>query len=77
MDTIEFAGERYPLKSIDMPFGIRVISASELNDKLMNSDGSYVSEAARLIDEVIFYFVEREYFNLGETELVTIINSEL
>lgn len=77
MDTIDFEGKTYPIKTIKMPFGERTISIDELNDNLMNSDGSYVSEKARLIDENIFYYVEKVYFNLSESELVAQINYEI
>ncbi|MBA3986841.1 MAG: hypothetical protein H0X63_09805 [Flavobacteriales bacterium] len=77
MDTIEFEGKSYPIKNIKMPFGERTISIDELNEKIINSDGSYVSEKARLIDEDIFYYIERKCFNLPETELVAQINSEI
>jgi hypothetical protein len=76
-DMIEFEGIKYPLKYIQMPFGKRAISIEELNDKLMKTDGSYVSEKTRMIDEEIFYFVEKKYFNLPEIEILAIINLEI
>lgn len=74
---IKFEGKEYPSTMISLPFGERRISNVRLNESLMNSDGSYVSEDARRIDERIFYFVDDEVLQLPENELLNIILSEI
>lgn len=77
METIKFNENYYPTMLIKMPFGLRKISTEALNEKLMNFDGSYVSEKARIIDEEIFYFVPEESITLANDEMVNLILSEL
>mgnify|MGYP003665930667 FL=1 len=60
-----------------MPFGERTISTVQLNESLLNLEGSYVSEEARLIDENIFYFVEENVLCFQENEIVNKILSEI
>lgn len=77
MEMIEFEGKSYPTVLIDMPFGERKISTESLNEKLMNFDGSYVSDKARLIDEDIFYFVADKNISFDESKLLKLILSEI
>lgn len=77
MNEIVFQGKSYPIALINMPFGERIISTENLNGVLMNSDGSYVSDEARVLDESIFYFVEDESISISETELTNKILVEL
>ena len=77
METIKFNEKKYPALLLNFPFGERMISVAKLNDSLMNEDGSYVSENARLVDEDIFYFVDEEDLNLNKDELVQLILSEI
>jgi hypothetical protein len=72
-----FQGKEYPITIVNMPFGERVISTENLNGALMNNDGSYISNEARMIDEKIFYFVEEEVFHFSENEIVNKILSEI
>lgn len=74
---IKFEGIEYPTLLLSFPFGERQISTEKLNDNLMNLDGSYVSENARLIDEKIFYFVDEENLSLNKAELTQLILSEI
>lgn len=77
MEMIEFEGIKYPSVIVDLPFGERRISSENLNERLMNFDGSYVSENARLIDEEIFYFVAEKSLALGSDKLVKLILSQI
>ncbi len=77
MDKIVFQGKSYPVTYINMPFGKRMISNEQLNDALMNYDGSYVSNEAKVIDEKIFYFVNDEVLGLSEIDVVDKILSEI
>lgn len=77
MEIIDFKGKKYPTVLIKTNFGERRISTEGLNDSLLNMDGSYVSERARIIDESIFYFVPEEYLSIDHDKLVKLISSEL
>lgn len=74
---IKFEGKEYPSVIVNLPFGERKVSNIQLNESMMNFDGSYVSNEARLIDEEIFYFVEESALGLQETKLVELILSEI
>lgn len=77
MNTINFKGNKYPIKIIDFPFGERKISTINLNHNLMNEDGSYYSEEARFIDEQIFYFVEEKVLYGDRIKIAKLILSEI
>lgn len=77
MEMIEFEGIKYPMVIVDLPYGESRISSETLNENLMNFDGSYVSENARLIDEEIFYFVPEKSLALENDKLVNLILSQL
>lgn len=77
MNEIVFQGKSYPITLVNMPFGERIISTENLNDALMNSDCSYVSDAARMIDETIFYFVENDSIRMSKAELTNKILAEI
>lgn len=77
MNTINFKGNKYPVKSIDFPFSERIISTINLNHNLMNEDGSYYSEEARFIDEQIFYFVEEKVLYGDRIKIAKLILSEI
>ena len=77
METIKFEGKEYPSIILNMPEGERRVSTETLNEALMNFDGSYVSENARIIDEEIFYFVADENIVLKNDKLINLILSEI
>lgn len=77
MEFIEFEGKTFPTVMVNLPFGERKISNIDLNELLLNIDGSYVSEKARLIDESIFYFVEDNVLRFRENEISKLILSEI
>ena len=59
--TINFAGEEYPARLIDVDIpnysGKQLVSIDRLDVALMTKDGGYVSEEARAIDEGVFLYV--------------------
>lgn len=77
MEFIEFEGRKYPTVIVNLPFGERKISNTDLNERLLTTDGNYVSEKARLIDESIFYFVEDRMLRFRKNELSKLILSEI
>ena len=77
IQIIKFQGFKYPIREISFPFGIRTIGVEKLNDVLMNENGGYVSEEARIIDEHIFYFVAKKNFYLTAKKLSLNIIAQL
>lgn len=76
MSTIDFNGEAYPIRDIQMPFGLRTVAVSKLNDALVNAEGTYSTNDAIKVDEKIFFFLNEDEFNLSEMEIVkTILES--
>lgn len=58
-DQIIFAGTDYPVRELWLEedgFTVSIVGEA-LEDVLLNSDGSYVSKEARLIDELIFFYL--------------------
>lgn len=64
-DSIKFNGLEYPIINMDISIGTVAISVESLNEKLMTKDGDYVSEKARHIDELIYYYVEDRNITLS------------
>jgi hypothetical protein len=78
METIEFENARYPIKNIFLPnYGEVTLSTSLLNIKIMNDNGSYSSEEARLIDESILFYVEQNEIHYSENKLIKLINQTI
>ncbi|RYM31333.1 hypothetical protein ERX46_16760 [Brumimicrobium glaciale] len=77
MEEIKFGKNKFPVVKVHLPFGESFVSILRLNRALMNMEGNYVSEEARLIDEKIFYFVEENQLKMSETKLVDLILSEI
>lgn len=72
MMTINFDGEEYPARLIDIS-GKRLISIDRLDVALMTKDGCYVSEEARSIDEGIFFYVPESMIAVDEKALVQFV----
>lgn len=67
---ITFQNTNYKTREIKLPeFGDVLISTNALNVKLLNKNGSYVSEESSRIDEHIFYFVEENEIELPDIKL--------
>ncbi len=69
MRTIVFDDIEYKLRDVFIKnFGIRTIGTKSLENKLLK-DGVYVSGAAQVIDENIFYYVEDKEINYDDKKL--------
>jgi len=69
MINMIFNGRVYYARKIRLKdIGEVLISTESLNEALME-DGKYISEEARNIDEMIYFFVEDEHIKLTEKEL--------
>lgn len=67
--TITLHHQTFPLREIEFDFGIRHISTDDLNKLIMDETGNYTSEEARMVDEVIFYYVGQEEIGLEDEVL--------
>ncbi len=75
---ITFQNTIYKIREIELAeFGNVLISTEALNVKLLNENGSYVSEEAIRIDEQIFYFVEEDEIELLDTELKEVLINQI
>lgn len=69
MKTIVFDDVEYKLRDVFIKdFGIKTIGTISLENKLLK-DGVYVSGAAQVIDEAIFYYVEDKEINNNDKKL--------
>lgn len=69
MDSISYDGKEYPLRYVYIPtFGERWISTLSLEDRLINEDG-YAEEDARLIDDLVFFYVPDRMIRDPEAKL--------
>ena len=74
-DYIDYEGKLYPYLWLEIPnWGIYRVSTSSLSNALMENDlATYKSEEARHIDEMFFFFVEDEDFQLSDEEIIDVI----
>lgn len=78
MDTISFNNIEFPIREIEhTDLGMVFISVNSLNEILFNDDGSYVSNEAESIDEMIYYFVDDSEIKLLEKDLINLIILEV
>lgn len=70
LETIPFQGrDIYKTRIVNIKeFGERRIATKSLQEALL-SNGEYVSEDAKVIDENIFFYVEDKYINLDDKAL--------
>ena len=74
---INFDNKRYPIRCINIPkHGEVLISTFSLENRLIIDD-FYVSDEAKDIDALIFYYVDDKIFNLSDAKLKRHISKEL
>lgn len=75
---ITFQNATFKSREINLTeFGNVLISTNPLNTLLMNESGSYISEEAIKIDELIFYFVEEDEIDLPDNEFRNLLLSQI
>jgi hypothetical protein len=79
LETIEFNGRFYRLRSLDIgeEFGECFVGSRKLADSLFDQDGNWASDAARSVDETIFYYISQAQFRLSDEKLRRNILSEI
>ena len=68
LDYFFLNGRFYPYRWIDLgnEWGEVLVSVMSLNTAIFDINGQYLSEQTRIIDELIFFFVED--FEISESE---------
>lgn len=77
MEYISFNSNKFPFREIDFSFGKRLIATHELNECLMNFDGTYSSYEAEKLDEEIFYFVDNDIINFSDSFILKTVLTEI
>ncbi len=79
MTYVELRGTKYPTRDINLPeYGWVTVSTEKLNDDLFTEAGDYVSNAAKVLDEDLFFFVpENILINASDKDLSEFILSSL
>ena len=61
--VIQYNGKEYPCTIVDIPeIGAEMISVESLEKELLIEDGKYANDAAKAVDECVYFFVEDETF---------------
>ena len=77
-DYVFFNGKNHLLRGVELEeFGDCTVAGISLQDELLDEETGYVSDAARSIDEGIFFYVEDEYLNKSEKDLTKYIEENL
>lgn len=72
-----FEGKLYPVRKINLKgFGERYISTESFENKLM-VDGELVSDEARKIDDLIFFYVEGKAINFDDKKLAKYVEANV
>ena len=79
MNYVKLNEVEYPTRNIILPgYGWVTVSTEELNDELFTEAGDYVSDAARVVDEEIFFFVPEDILmNASDFDLSEFVLSSL
>jgi len=76
-DHILLNGNNYLIRTIKLKNKETVmISTTDLDDSLFDNKGQYISDYARYIDELIFYFVNKDEIELPEKILSELVYQE-
>lgn len=71
MNTILFENRNYRIRQIAIDDdGTLNIASTQLNNKLLSEDGTYVSSEAAFIDEQIYFFVDAAKLRLKDEQLI-------
>ena len=75
MDSLKFENRNYRIRQLEIEdAGVRIIASTALNKRLMTGEGSYTSQEARLLDEMIYFYVEPDILKLNDTSLSNYVN---
>ena len=67
LDKFIFQSKEYQCRKINTEYGEFLISSDELEFKIIDDRGKYISEEAKLIDEMIFFYVPTDILFSSET----------
>ncbi|MCC8112997.1 MAG: hypothetical protein LIP03_03205 [Bacteroidales bacterium] len=77
IDYVEYAGHRYKCRVIDAIYGDTLIGPLELEEKLLNEQGTLIDSEAERIDEQIFYYLDGQKLkDFDDDEIIKVIIEE-
>lgn len=76
---LEYNGKNFPYREVyHKAAGMEVlIGCGSLDRELIDEDGGYTSEHARIVDEKFYGFIEDEYFDLPDDKFEELVNEIL
>lgn len=77
MIEAELHGKHFFLRAVELNVGIRLIGPLALNDEIMQADGRYRSEEARILDEQIYFFTASKHLKLPEKQFKEVVEAEV
>ena len=69
MDKLTFQSKEYKYRWINTKYGYFLVSSCELEDELINDLNEYTSHEAKMIDEMVFFYVPQTILEADETFL--------
>lgn len=78
-ETVELDGHEFNIRVLNVkgPLNGKIISTENLNDRLFDEGGSYTSEDARRLDEMIFFYVPACKITFPDDELAGYIKQNM
>jgi hypothetical protein len=78
-ETVELNGREFNIRVPDVKGCLngKTISTENLNDILLDGDGNYISEEARRLDEMIFFYVPADKITLPDSQLAGYIKQNM
>lgn len=78
-ETIELNGHEFNIRVLDVKGSLngRTIGTDNLNAMLLDGDGDYISEEARRLDEMIFFYVPADKITLPDSQLAGYIKQNM
>jgi hypothetical protein len=78
MNEIKFNDKAYICRTMEIKgFGEVIISEMGLNESIMDKDGGYISKEAAVVDEKVFYYVDKKHLYLTLNELESLVLNEI
>lgn len=72
-EIITFGNKKYCGRSFYKDSYFYLVAENVLNDALFDNKGKYINEEARMIDENIFFFVDKHELQLSDNDLYNLI----
>lgn len=74
MDKLAFQSKEYEYRRINTKYGYFLVSSCDLEDELINDLNEYISREAKMVDEMIYFYVPRSVLEADETFLTEYVD---